>query len=37
MNSIKDQPPKQRIDGAAALLDNYVGLYERYTEYTIAI
>ncbi len=37
MNSIKDQSPKQRIDGAAALLDNYVGLYEHYTEYTVAI
>ena len=34
---IKNQSPKQRIDGAAALLDCYVGLYEHYTEYTGAI
>ena len=34
---IKNQSPKQRIDGAAALLDCYVGLYEHYTEYTTAI
>lgn len=34
---IKNQSPKQRIDGTAALLDCYVGLYERYTEYTTAI
>ena len=31
---IKNQSPKQRIDGTAALLDCYVGLYEHYTEYT---
>ena len=29
--------PKQRIDGTAALLDCYVGLYEHYNEYTTAI
>lgn len=34
---IKNQLPKQRIDGTAALLDCYVGLYEHYTEYTTAI
>ena len=34
---IKNQSPKQRIDGAAALLDCYVGLYEHYNEYTGAI
>ena len=34
---IKNQSPKQRIDGMAALLDCYVGLYEHYTEYTAAI
>ena len=34
---IKNQSPKQRIDGTAALLDCYVGLYEHYTEYTTAI
>ena len=34
---IKNQSPKQRIDGAAALLDCYVGLYEHFTEYTNAI
>ena len=34
---IKSQSPKQRIDGTAALLDCYVGLYEHYTEYTTAI
>ncbi len=34
---IKNQSPKQRIDGTAALLDCYVGLYEHYTEYTSAI
>lgn len=34
---IKNQSPKQRIDGTAALLDCYVGLYEHYTEYTAAI
>lgn len=33
----KNQSPKQRIDGTAALLDCYVGLYEHYTEYTAAI
>jgi len=34
---IKNQSPRQRIDGAAALLDCYVGLYEHYNEYTGAI
>lgn len=34
---IKNQSPRQRIDGAAALLDCYVGLYEHYAEYTAAI
>ena len=34
---IKNQSPKQRIDGTAALLDCHVGLYEHYTEYTTAI
>lgn len=34
---IKNQSPKQRIDGTAALLDCYVGLYEHYAEYTTAI
>lgn len=34
---IKNQSPRQRIDGTAALLDCYAGLYEHYTEYTGAI
>lgn len=34
---IKNQSLKQRIDGTAALLDCYVGLYELYNEYTTAI
>lgn len=34
---VKNQSPKQRIDGTAALLDCYVGLYEHYNEYTTAI
>lgn len=34
---IKNQSPQQRIDGTAALLDCYVGLYEHYNEYTGAI
>ena len=34
---VKNQSPKQRIDGTAALLDCYVGLYEHYNEYTAAI
>ena len=34
---IKNQSPRQRIDGTAALLDCYVGLYEHYNEYTNAI
>ena len=34
---IKNQSPKQRIDGTAALLDCYAGLYEHYNEYTGAI
>jgi phage terminase large subunit-like protein len=34
---IKNQSPRQRIDGTAALLDCYVGLYEHYNEFTGAI
>ena len=34
---IKNQSPKQRIDGTAAMLDCYVGLYEHYNEFTGAI
>lgn len=34
---IKNQSPRQRIDGAAALLDCYVGLYEHYNEFINAI
>ena len=34
---VKTQSPRQRIDGTAALLDCYVGLYEHYNEYTGAI
>jgi phage terminase large subunit-like protein len=34
---IKNQSPRQRIDGTAALLDCYVGLYEHFNEYTQAI
>ena len=34
---VKNQSPKQRIDGMAALLDCYVGLYEHYNEFTGAI
>lgn len=34
---VKNQSPRQRIDGAAALLDCYVGLYEHYAEYTAAV
>lgn len=34
---VKNQSPKQRIDGTAALLDCYVGLYKHCTEYTTAI
>jgi phage terminase large subunit-like protein len=34
---IKNQSPRQRIDGTAALLDCYVGLYEHYTEFREAI
>jgi len=34
---IKNQSPRQRIDGTAALLDCYVGLYEHYSEFTGAI
>jgi phage terminase large subunit-like protein len=34
---VKNQSPRQRIDGAAALLDCYVGLYEHYAEFTGAI
>ena len=34
---IKNQSPRQRIDGTAALLDCYVGLYEHYNEFINAI
>ncbi|WP_370741468.1 terminase large subunit [Ruminococcus sp.] len=34
---VKNRSPRQRIDGTAALLDCYVGLYEHYNEYTGAI
>ena len=34
---IKNQSPKQRIDGTASLLDAYVGLYEHYNEFTNAL
>ena len=34
---VKNQSPKQRIDGTAALLDCYVGLYEHYNEFMGAI
>jgi phage terminase large subunit-like protein len=34
---VKNQSPRQRIDGTAALLDCYVGLCEHYNEYTGAI
>jgi len=34
---IKNQSPKQRIDGTASLLNAYTGLYEHYGEYTAAL
>jgi phage terminase large subunit-like protein len=34
---VKNQSPKQRIDGTASLLNAYVGLYEHYGEYTAAL
>jgi phage terminase large subunit-like protein len=34
---IKNQSPKQRIDGTASLLNAYVGLFEHYNEYTAAL
>jgi len=34
---VKNQSPKQRIDGTASLLNAYVGLYEHYSEYTAAL
>ena len=34
---VKNQSPRQRIDGTSALLNCYVGLYEHYNEYTGAI
>lgn len=34
---IKAQSAKQRIDGAASLLDAYVGLYEHYNEFKNAL
>jgi phage terminase large subunit-like protein len=34
---IKDQGAKRRIDGAASLLDAYVGLYEHYNEFLNAL
>lgn len=30
---VKAQAAKQRIDGAASLLDSYVGLYEHFNEF----
>lgn len=33
----KASSPKQRIDGTAALLDSYVGLYEHYNEFLNAL
>ena len=34
---MKDQSPKRRIDGAASMLDSYVGLYEHYNEFLNAV
>jgi phage terminase large subunit-like protein len=34
---VKSQSAKQRIDGAASLLDAYVGLYEHYNEFINAL
>lgn len=34
---VKNQSPKQRIDGTCALLDCYVGLSEHYTEFLNAL
>lgn len=34
---IKNQSPKQRIDGVASMLDSYVGLYEHFEEYLRAL
>lgn len=34
---IKNQAPKQRIDGLASMLDSYVGLYEHFEEYLRAL
>lgn len=34
---IKSQGAKQRIDGAASMLDSYVGLYEHYNEFKNAL
>lgn len=34
---IKNQSPKQRIDGTASLLDAYVGLHEHYNEFMNAL
>lgn len=34
---IKNNNPRQRIDGTASLLDAYVGLYEHYNEYINAL
>ena len=34
---VKNQAAKQRIDGAASLLDAYVGLTERYNEFIEAL
>ena len=34
---VKAQSAKQRIDGAASLLDAYVGLYEHYNEFRNAL
>ena len=35
--TVKNQSPRQLVDGTAALPDYYVGLYEHYNEYTGAI
>lgn len=34
---IKNQSPKQRIDGVASMLDAYVGLYEHFEEFIRAL
>ena len=34
---LKNQQPRQRIDGTASLLDSYVGLYEHYEDFKRAL